>query len=211
MTVKKLKFSAIIGFLCLLLFIISCSKEDTSTEKAVASQQQNPTESYSSQDMTKTNGIDARLVELTGNYTSENRGIFKKIWKWMKAHVGTHLFDNCQGNMLCGPCAGICISGSRDNNVFTPITESYTISANDYTLGERKIQLALFNDSTLGITFIHAGFVHNDSLYIPENINIGPLASEVFDKDSVILLQGIYPVSYTHSLNGSTIVEVDVY
>ncbi len=113
--------------------------------------------------------------------------------------------------MSCGPCAGICLNASKSSDIFIPVDESDGISSEDYEDGQRLFQIALFNDTVLGFSFTHKDLVYNDSLYIPKNFNIGGSASELFEKDSIIVLQGVYPVSFTHGRNGSTVVDVISY
>jgi len=141
--------------------------------------------------------------------SSKDRNVFNKIWKWISAHVGTHLFQNCNGSSQCGPCPGICIPLTKSSDLFTPVDENYQISNQDYLDGERLCQIALFNDSIMGFTFIHDGFVYQDSLYIPKDFDIGSSASALFEKTSIIVKKGTYPVSFSQSRNGSTIVNVE--
>ncbi len=206
--ILKPKFSITLLFVTAISFaiiLISCSKED---DNIMHAQDEQVTEtSYNSE-----RSIDELLTFYYHEYQSQNKNIFHRIWKWMQAHAGTHLFENCQGNMQCGPCAGVClVAASRTSDIFIPVDESDGISSDDYREGVRHFQIALFNDSILGISFTHDDFVYNDSLHIPEDFNIGGSASVLFEKDSIIVLQGVYPVSYTHSRNGSTIVDVLSY
>jgi len=184
--------------------LISCSKEDDINSNI-----------QKDQTISTITHVDKNVDELLTfyyeEYQSNSKSIFGAIWKWMKAHVGTHLFENCQGNMPCGSCAGICFNASNKSDIFTPVDETYVISNDDYNDGERLCQIALFNDTIMGFSFIHSGYVYNDSLYIPENLNIGNSASALFEKDSIIVLQGVYPVSFTQGRNGSTVVDIRSY
>ncbi len=135
-----------------------------------------------------------------------------KIWKWVVAHAGTHLFDDCEGDLPYGPCPGICFNtNSPDSYPIMPYEESKGFLREDYADGNRLMQVALFNDSTLGISFTHDDLIYKDSLYIYENFNLGEAVSEMFKKDSIIMLKGVYPVSFSHGRNGATIVNVITY
>jgi|GEM_PF-1373664 len=204
MKTKKLITYFCLAIISLGLFWISCSKENSSNLNYQENQTP-PTISHGDKN------VDELLTFYYGEYQSNSKSVFGRIWKWMKAHAGTHLFENCQGTMLCGPCAGICLKANTKSDLFIPVDESDYIPTEDYQDGERLFQIALFNDTIMGFSFTQSDFVYEDSLYIPENFNIGGSASALFAKDSIIVLQGVYPVSFTHGRNGSTVVNVRSY
>lgn len=185
-------------------FSYSCSKENENKPNV---QNNQPTPSNFQQ----MNSVDEQLTFYYGEYQSNSKDIWGKIWKWIKAHSGTHLFENCQGNMECGPCAGFCAVAYKSADIFIPVNESDGISSEDYAVGERLFQIALFNDTILGFSFIQSDLVYNDSVYFPNDFNIGGSASALFQKDSIIILQGVYPVSFSHGRNGSAVVDVVSY
>lgn len=184
------------------LFWVSCTKEN---DRNFQENQRTSTISQNEKN------VDELLSYYYGEYQSNSKNIFGKIWKWMVAHSGTYLFQNCQGTMPCGPCAGICLRFSKSSDLFQPVDETYQITPEEYQNGERLFQIALFNDTILGFSFTQSDFVYLDSLYVPKNFNIGGSASELFNKDSIIVRRGVYPVSFSHGRNGSTIVKVLSY
>jgi hypothetical protein len=191
--------------ICFGLIWVSCSKENNSNLNI---QENQTTSTISLSDK----NVDELLTFYYGEYQGNSKDIWGKIWKWMKSHTGTHLFENCQGNMPCGPCSGFCaFRDSKSADLFIPVDESDNFSTEEYQDGERLFQIALFNDTIMGFSFTQSDFVYKDSLYIPENFNIGRSASALFVKDSIIVLQGVYPVSFTHGRNGSTVVNVKSY
>lgn len=190
---------AIIG-IATLIFTNSCTKTETKVDSPSIS---------SNSGYNNSMNIDEKI---TFYYNAINKkgqkNVFGNIWKWMVAHSGTHLFLNCQGTMACGPCAGFCLYASKSSDLFKPVIESYEISSIEYAQGLRLLQIALLNDTILGISFVHEGFAYQDSLTVPENFEIGIGASTLFNKQSIIVQRGVYPVSFTHSKNGTTIVNV---
>ncbi len=201
------KFIAYFGLTIISLGLIwvSCSKENNSN-LTIIENQTTPTISQGDKN------VDELLTFYYDEYRNNNKSPWGQIWKWMKAHAGTHLWENCIGNMPCGPCPGFCpLFNTKSADLFIPVNESDNISAEEYQDGERLFQIALFNDTIMGFSFTHSDLVYEDSLYIPEDFNIGRSASAIFVKDSIIVLQGVYPVSFTHGRNGSTVVNVKSY
>ena len=62
----------------------------------------------------------------------------------------------------------------------------------------------------MALTFVHSDLTINDILYIPENFNVGTSLANSYRKQTITVLEGEYPVSYTHSRNGTTLVRVNV-
>ena len=140
-----------------------------------------------------------------------DRGVFQSIWKWIKVRIGTHLFDNCIGSNPCGPCPGICLKLRNDSSdIFNLVDDDYCITRGEYDDGERLMQAALLNDTTMALTFVHSDFIINDILYIPEDFNVGSSLANSYRKQTITVLEGEYPVSYTHSKNGTTLVRVNI-
>jgi hypothetical protein len=139
--------------------------------------------------------------------------IWQKIRAWFIAHTGTHLFDNCMGGSNCGPCPGICFNAKKSTSGipdadFTHVADNYLLSPAEWDGGGRELELTLFNDTILQVTLIHGDLTANDSLYVPTNLSIGSSAAQVFDMESIIVKAGVYPLTYSQSTNGSTIVDV---
>lgn len=131
----------------------------------------------------------------------------------MVAHTGTHLFQNCTGAYSCGPCAGICINIDKSSNAvadanLTPVVENYLLSAEEWDGGARVMQLSQLNDTIMEVTFMHPDLTSNDTLYIPDDMSIGVSAAQEFNKSSIVVKRGKYPLTYSYSSNGTTIVNI---
>jgi hypothetical protein len=157
------------------------------------------------------NDIDKIMYQEYQNYLkSHNEKGPGKWWRWLKAHagVGPYLINgqliHCGFNLPCGECPGICSSFKSDPLV----PGSPFLSQKEYDDGIRLLQMAIYNDSTFGMTFIQPDLTWNDTFYVSQSFFIGTDASNLFNKDSVIILEGQYPISYSHSHNGSTVVAV---
>ena len=142
-----------------------------------------------------------------------NDGFFERLWKCIVAHTGRQPFYNgeiCPFNSACGPCPGFCLN-SRDE-VFTAVSDDYLLSRSAYDDGERMFQAALFNDSIMGLNFLQMNFTAADNnLYVTEDFSIGSRAAAVFGKSDIIILEGVYPVSFASSKHGTTLVKVLSY
>jgi hypothetical protein len=139
-------------------------------------------------------------------------------WKWLVAHSGVGPYwvnglpVHCGFNLPCGECPGFCaVAISKGDANLTPVNSDYLVNDKNYEDGERLIQMAYYSDSLFGITFIHRDLTYYDTLYVMEEFYIGDAASELFNKDSVIILPGIYPLTYSHSDNGSSVIRVRTY
>lgn len=188
----------------------ACKKNnDINTSKEIISQSFTNENIYSYN--WPTNGYEVdELLEKLYDLSDNKKDVFQRIWKWMKAHTGSHLFDNCSGNNPCGPCPGICLSLKDTDDVFVPVEEDYGLTRSEYEDGDRLLQIALLNDSVMAISFINNNFTIDGVFYVPEDFMIGESASNLFGKNTIKVLEGEYPVSYTHSRNGTTLVHVDV-
>lgn len=148
---------------------------------------------------------------------SDDPGIFEKIWKWIVAHSGRrspwYQGEPCDFTAPCGPCPGFCLKANeRDGENFTVVSDDYLLPNSDYEDGVRLFQAALFNDSIMGLSFVHSNFTSADGkLYIEEDFSIGANAAAAFGKRDIIILEGSYPVSYTYSRNGTTLVKIISY
>ena len=60
----------------------------------------------------------------------------------------------------------------------------------------------------MAITFKMEDVVYNDTLFIFDDIYMGQEVSSVFEKSEIIIKAGAYPVSYSRSYNGTTLVDV---
>ena len=118
----------------------------------------------------------------------------------------------CHMNLPCGDCPGICLPCEKSTSeIFYSVPYDYQLTKEEYNDGCRLLQMALLNDSTMAMTMINNDLVYQDTVYFFRDVYIGDLASSIFGKDSVIILQGNYPVSYTHSQNGTTVIDVRTF
>jgi len=206
---KKIKYYifAITGVIFAIIIAIACNKENDN-------QINNQKNVNSSNTTVLENDIDKIMYQEYQNYLMkpDEKGP-AQWWKWLKAHsgVGPYVIGgqviHCGLNLPCGECPGICLNLDYDPLV----PGSQFLSEDDYEAGIRLLQMAYYNDSTFGMTFIHPDITWNDTFYVSQSFFIGSAASNLFNRDSVIILNGNYPVTYSHSQNGSTIIKVRTY
>jgi len=211
--IQSILFSAVITIIiAVLVIVISCSKQDDSRSIPQNTQENILPTSNSDFD------VDQIMLNAYKEHLYNNSKGPVQWWRWLVAHsgVGPYLINgqliHCGLNLPCGECPGICFGNTTkgvDNLI--PVNSDYLISADDYADGERLIQMAYYSDTLFGITFIHQDFAYYDTLYVMEEYYIGDAASELFDRDSVIILPGRYPLTYSHSDNGSTVICVRTY
>ena len=210
---RKRTFAVLAALIMVAIGVVTfnaCKKNnDINTSAEMMSQSLTNENNYSYNWPTNGNEVDELLLKLY-DMSYDKEGIFQRIWKWIKAHTGTHLFANCPGNNPCGPCPGICLLSKDSADVFVPVEEDYSLSRSEYEEGDRLLQIALLNDSVMAISFINNNFTIDGVFYVPEDFMIGESASNLFGKNTIKVLEGEYPVSYTHSRNGTTLVHVDV-
>lgn len=187
-----------------LLFNNSCTKKkDLITEKT-------PTVIKSKETDEKTNVMDLRVYEKEDilkiissvNSSEKGPGWWEKVKKWIKNHSGTHLFDNCNGPGMCGPCPGLCfyiggIMSGEDNG-------SDILSSEDYENGLRLFKLSLVEnkesgEETLMFTFqdkYRDDFIYNGYLYFPEDTKFNEDLLGLFKKDQILIKAGKYAIVY---------------
>lgn len=198
---KLLVFSIVIVFAAGVV-LYSCSKNNESITPITTAGQ-----NYDQ----NTGSIDDQILFYYYEYQKQNQGnrsVFKKIWKWIKAHSGVTMFGDCGLDLPCGQCPGMCLAVP---NNWIPVDDDYIMSQQEYDAGLRLFQVAYYNDSILEINFIHSDLVYHDTCFISRRYNIGSDISSIYEKDSIVLRQGAYPVSYAYSANGTTLVKVDSY
>ena len=133
---------------------------------------------------------------------------WRKFVKWVRAHIGTHLFHNCGGVSDCGPCPGICFTG----NGFVP--------TGDGNLPDEKLDslsnigyfgLYQLSDSTIGVVFNHnEDFVTNRNFYVQSDIDLGTDVAKLFGYQKLIFKKGVYAMDYSIDPLGETIVEIQI-
>lgn len=133
---------------------------------------------------------------------------WKKIKKWIKAHVGARTGTYCPGGYACGPCPGICIFMSMTSSV---VPDNYVLSNEEINDDERLLIISeSTTDSTIYIiTFINTDdFVLDNNLIIPEDLNMGTIVAEAFGIESFIIQAGTYPVVYDFDERGETAITI---
>jgi hypothetical protein len=211
------KFESVVFVVALTILIavfaiaISCSKQDDN--KPIPQYTQEDSFSYPNSGF----DIDQIMLDAYKDHLNDNSKGPVKWWKWLVAHsgVGPYLINgqiyHCGLNLPCGECPGLCFHAKKGEGNLAPVNSDHIISEKDYDDGERLIQMADYSDTLFGITFIHQDLTYNDTLFVMDEFYIGDAASEVFNRDSVIILPGIYPLTYSHSDNGSTVIRVRTY
>lgn len=198
---SKIILSIIAGVLTL---FCSCTKE---TQDEMKEQQAINIEATYEQALPS--DIDARIDFYYNEMINKHGGksIFRKIWKWLVAHSGVTMFGDCGINLSCGQCPGLCANASKDDS-FAVVDKDFLMSEEDYIEGKRLFEAALFNDTIMAITFKMSDLVYNDTLFIFEDIYLGSQVSSSFEKSEIVIKAGSYPVSYSRSYNGTTLVDV---
>ncbi len=188
-------------------YFIGCSKHKSFDEKIET------TKTYQSLNDGVNNSFDSQISFYWNKMNNNNSGrnIFHKIWHWFVAHAGTTMWGDCGLQLPCGWCPGFCLATLSSNNAFIPVADNFQIPEEDYKNGDRLIELALLNDSIMEINIINSDLVYNDTLFVYNDFNIGINASAVFEKDSIIVKKGNYPVTYKYGSNGNTILHVKTY
>ncbi len=212
------KFKSVVFVVALTITIavfaiaISCSKQDDN--KPIPQNTQEDSFSYSNSGF----DIDQIMLDAYKDHLNNNSKGPVQWWKWLVAHsgVGPYLINgqiiHCGLPLPCGECPGLCLGGTtKGTDNLIPVSSDYLVSDDDYDDGERLIQMAFYSDTLFGITFIHQDLTYYDTLNVMEEFYIGDVASELFNRDSVIILPGRYPLTYSHSDNGSTVIRVRTY
>jgi hypothetical protein len=133
--------------------------------------------------------------------------IWTKIKEWVKAHIGTHLFNNCNGSNPCGPCPGICIPLGRT----ATITNNNTYNEQDHLSGIGTLGLTRIAEDKFIIEFVNnPEFVIDNTFYVTEDTELSDAVKNAFDTDKFIIKKGAYPLSFSQNPNGETIITVIV-
>jgi hypothetical protein len=123
---------------------------------------------------------------------------------WPKFYVGKGTQppgSTCGLSLPCGPCSGICVKISwRVTNEGSPGS------------GEVEVLPTLVNDTTLHVIFLGGGIDDGEgNSFVEATHNIGVDASEVFEKDSILIRIGTYPISYEREEYGEVYYKVACY
>ncbi len=149
--------------------------------------------------------------QLKKYYESKNDPTAKPIWtkikEWIKAHIGTHLFNNCNGDNPCGPCPGICIPLGRT----ATITNNNSYNEQDHLYGIGTLGLTRIAEDKFIIEFVNnSEFIINNIFYVVEDTELSDEVKNAFNTDKFIIKKGAYPLSFSQNPNGETIVTVIV-
>lgn len=137
-----------------------------------------------------------------------NWPLWDKIKDWFHDHTGTYLFQGCNFPNPCGPCPGLCLSG-RFNPTLTE--DNYELDSTELSEGRARFTLSLDDEENkLLIGFIDAGFVYEGDFYLPEDILMSDELVEHYNKSSILLKAGIYPVYYGDETEGETLIDVEI-
>lgn len=199
---KKTLITIIICVVAMLSFN-SCNKDKGAKEAPITTNETLMNSNY-----------DASVIrDLLSDYHSDVNikdcpGWWQRLKKWIKAHTGTHLFNNCNGNNPCGPCAGICF---QLGTYPIPVEDEYELTQDDIESGDNVFILGGLDETHMAITFIdNADFIFEDTFYLQEDWDLGQDVAQEFQVASIIIKQGNYPVIYEFNENGETVVEVEV-
>lgn len=136
-----------------------------------------------------------------------NRGPIQKIKKWIKAHTGTHLFNNCSGSNPCGPCPGICIP----LGIISYPSPDGTLSEEEIAENIGALEMTNLDDATMVVSFPDARiFTINNTFYVTEDINMGEQSAGAFNASSFIIKKGVYPLSYRRGGAPQTIINIEL-
>lgn len=143
------------------------------------------------------------LIFYSGGINNQNRP--GKLKKWIKAHIGTHLFNNCDGKSQCGPCPGICIPLGR-NSV---ITNDSTYNDNNQNDEQRIFNLTQLETDEFVISFVRNDeFVINNVFYVTADTELSENIANAFGFTKLIIKQGAYPLTFEFNSNGETVIDV---
>jgi hypothetical protein len=123
-------------------------------------------------------------------------GWWEKVKKWVKSHSGTHLFNNCNNALSCGPCPGFCsnagIVGGSDNDGL----DKLSLSESEEGLGAWLVEITQnAKDSLrLKISFNNESdrFLIENQLIFDEDKMLSDELCEILNIQSLTLKEGHY-------------------
>ena len=131
----------------------------------------------------------------------------------IRDHVGTHLFQNCNGSNPCGPCPGICLRFGKIAGDIMQKTDS--LSTQDYQSGLRVYSLSIIQNNTtneekvLFETQYDTDLLNQGSLYITQKTPVADDITSALNKTSISIKPGIYQAFYQSNI-AYTILDVDM-
>lgn len=149
------------------------------------------------------------ITSYLSSYHNPTKGPWEKIKAWILAHSGSDpIGNNCTGNHACGPCAGICFTIWSTGSI---VEEDYQQTQQDIQDGKSVINIVKIEDNTnkIIISFdIPSDFVYNENLYVPEDTDLGNDIADEFNRTSLILKKGVYPICYQFNDKGETVIDL---
>lgn len=185
-----------IKLIYLVVFVIGIA--GTAAFVSCEDESQNNLTKLQNSNLEETTSINHQDDELSTKASSG--GIFDKIKKWIKAHSGTHLFENCNGTGACGPCPGLCLTlGVVDGTE----NDSDILSSEDYALGLRLFALCIVKDDETGkedIYFVFnedvRDFTIDNTFIIPEDVEASENITTIMERNSILFYEGSYSVDF---------------
>lgn len=193
-----LKNVSIIAIIFLLFANVSCKQNSTDLNN------ENSNYVFQSDEIKSIENISNYL----STYHSPTKGPINKIWQWILAHNGTHMFNNCNGNGQCGPCAGLCLYLSPNSQI---VSEDYAVTEQDKLEGKSLINIVKIDDNSnkIIISFDVTGdFVMDNVLYVPEDTDLGSEVATAFERSTFVLKKGYYPICYDYNNKGETVIDL---
>jgi hypothetical protein len=145
------------------------------------------------------------IVGELNSKTKAPTGWWDKIKKWIKKHTGSHILLTCNGSYPCGPCAGMCLSGSVFNG--EEIKDDF-VSKADYLDGLRAFGMFLIENKDTKeelIMFVFKryvdDFVIDNFFYMEKDIYAEKKINKMMVKRKILFLKGKYNVVFDKETN----------
>lgn len=200
----KTKYFFLVISVATLFLFYSCDKNKNS--KVV---QTNVEATFNPSDYKAASTIQSLLTDFHNPANNKDAcpGWWAKVKKWIRAHTGTHLFNNCNGDNPCGPCAGICLSLGVYDPI--PVDDNYKLTPEDIKNGDNVFILSGYKEDLMAITFVdNTDFVYEKAFYLPEDWNLGEKVAAEFGVKKIFVRKGVYPVIFDFNEQGETMVNI---
>ncbi|WP_052598017.1 hypothetical protein [Aureispira sp. CCB-QB1] len=121
----------------------------------------------------------------------------------------------CSGSGGCGPCSGFC--DGKNHFGGTSNGGSSTLSQADYQAGLRLYKLTLMHNQQTGEDRLlfefpqGSDFINsNNELIIPQDIFFSPQMTQLYNRNSIQLKAGVYPLVFNSNNMGQTLVDANI-
>lgn len=205
---NKMKYLALI-LPFMFLTLIACNEEqETLVKEEVVNHEK--IEQPASGDLKIYDKVEIQEILTSLNSNSRVSGWWEKVKKWINKHTGTYTFNNCPYSNPCGPCPGMCINAGvfdGDDN------GSGNISQAAYQAGLRLFGLAIVENQQTGQEKLlfefdqNSEFLYNGNLYFTQDLPFSNKMLGFFNRNSITIKAGIYPVVFNSTGKGETIVD----